>query len=173
MNFLINKKVQLIDLGLIDYKKGWDYQEKLFADDIKIKLSHRRVSPQEQKPTSNYLVFCQHAHVYTLGKSGSKENLLMNEDELSSINAVYYKINRGGDITYHGPGQLVCYPIIDLENFSTDIHIYLRTLELAVIDTFHHLEIGAGRIEGLTGVCVDVLDNSKARQICARGLMTS
>jgi len=173
VNFLINKKVQLIDLGLIDYKIGWDYQEKLFADDIKIKLANRRVSPQEQKPTSNYLVFCQHAHVYTLGKSGSKENLLMNEEELSSINAVYYKINRGGDITYHGPGQLVCYPIIDLENFFTDIHKYLRTLELAVIDTCHHFGIRAGRIEGLTGVWIDFLDKSKARKICALGVKTS
>src|ERR1700743_2310503 len=135
-----NKKVRVLDWGLIDYKEAWDKQEALFADTVKIKIELRQkqvaagdVEDDDDTLTPNYLVFCQHPHVYTLGKSGKPEHLLLDENGLKEKNAVYYPINRGGDITYHGPGQLVCYPILDLENFFTDIHLYLRTLEEAVI----------------------------------------
>ena len=131
-----NKQVIFNDWGLIDYKEAWDKQETLFADtvNLKIRLRNQQIGTEgnenyEYKPTPNYLIFCEHPHVYTLGKSGKPEHLLLDEKGLKEKNAVYYLINRGGDITYHGPGQIVCYPILDLDNFFTDIHLYLRTLE--------------------------------------------
>ena len=119
----------MTDLGTIDYKKAWDYQTTLFEKVLAVKSENRLKTDQPQLPTDNFLLFCQHPHVYTLGKSGKENNLLLQQEQLSSVNATYYQINRGGDITYHGPGQLVGYLIIDLENFFTDIHKYMRFLE--------------------------------------------
>ena len=172
MNEIINKKVAFIDLGLIDYKKAWDYQTELFEKNLAIK-QHNRKYPEKQKASSNYLIFCEHPHVYTLGKSGKIENLLINSEGLEKIKASYYHINRGGDITYHGPGQIVAYPIFDLENFFTDIHKYLRLMEEAVIQTLAVYNIKAGRIDKLTGVWIDYEDEKKARKICAIGVKTS
>ncbi|MEO8886471.1 MAG: lipoyl(octanoyl) transferase LipB [Mucilaginibacter sp.] len=166
-----NKKVTVLDWGLIDYKEAWDKQEALFADTIKLKINLRE-HPDESAITPNYLIFCQHPHVYTLGKSGKPENLLLDDAGLKEKNAVYYPINRGGDITYHGPGQLVCYPILDLDNFFTDIHLYLRTLEEAVILTLADYGLQAGRYEGYTGVWFDS-DNARARKISAMGVRCS
>src|SRR6478672_4579196 len=129
----MNKQVKFIDWGLTDYQEAWDKQELLFGNTISVKTQNRTDNTNLQ--TANYLVFCEHPHVYTLGKSGKPENLLLTEQELKDKHATYYKINRGGDITYHGPGQIVGYPILDLDNFFTDIHLYLRTLEEAVIRT--------------------------------------
>lgn len=173
MNTTINKTVKFEDLGLIDYQQAWDYQEKLLAETVAIKTQNRNQSSENQTVTSNYLLFCQHPHVYTLGKSGHAENLLADEQKLSSIEASFYKINRGGDITYHGPGQLVGYPILDLENFFTDIHRYMRTLEEAIILTCADYGLDAGRIEGLTGVWLDHQTRRNPRKICAMGVKTS
>lgn len=158
------------DLGLIDYKEAWDYQEKLFAQTIDEKIKIR--NGDTSIVTKNYLLFCQHPHVYTLGKSGSIDNLLLNEQQLEDKHANFYKINRGGDITYHGPGQLVGYPIFDLDHFFSDIHKYLRFLEEAVIATLAEYEIIGGRVDGLTGVWIDG-DTPKARKICAMGVKSS
>lgn len=168
-----NKKVIFRDLGKMDYKEAWDYQEKLFKEVIDIKLANRDLPEPQQEETPNYLLFCEHPHVYTLGKSGSEDNLLLNEEGLQEKDATYYKINRGGDITYHGPGQLVGYPIIDLDNFFTDIHKYLRLLEEAVILTLKDYNIEAGRIDGLTGVWLDHIEKKTPRKICAIGVKTS
>lgn len=161
------------DLGLIDYKKAWDEQELIFSKTIATKLSNREKGISTQEKTKNHLLFCEHPHVFTLGKSGTEENLLANEEELKKKNASFYKINRGGDITYHGPGQLVVYPIFDLDHFFTDIHKYLRFLEEAVILTLKEFGLMAGRIEGLTGVWMDADDPEKARKICAMGVKCS
>lgn len=159
------------DLGTIDYQEAWDYQEKLFKSIIDLKIKKRDGLTSEE--TKNYLLFCEHPHVYTLGKSGKKEHLLMSEERLSEINATYYKINRGGDITYHGPGQIVAYPILDLESyFFTDIHKYMRLLEEAVIQTLLEFGITSGRVDGLTGVWIDG-DKPNARKICAMGVKSS
>lgn len=163
-------KVKFIDWGLTDYQEAWDKQEDLFNDTVAIKTKNR--TEQTFLATPNYLVFCEHPHVYTLGKSGKPENLLLNEQGLKDRQATYYKINRGGDITYHGPGQIVGYPILDLDNFFTDIHLYLRTLEEAVILTLADFNISAGRYAGFTGVWLDA-DNEKARKICAMGVRCS
>lgn len=173
MNAVINKNVQLIDLGLMDYKKAWDYQEEIFKQVVDIKISNRKLPEKQQLPTPNFLIFCQHPHVYTLGKSGKEENLLLNEGLLRSKGVDFYKINRGGDITYHGPGQLVAYPILDLDNFFTDIHKYLRYLEEAVILTLADYGIESGRIDGLTGVWLDHEKKIKPRKICALGVKSS
>jgi len=173
VNSQINKKTNVIDLGLTDYKKAWDFQEALFKKSVDIKISNRSKPAAMQAVTPNYLVFCQHPHVYTLGKSGEQENLLVKEHDLKSIQATYYKINRGGDITYHGPGQIVCYPILDLDNFFTDIHKYLRYLEEAVILTCKDYGLVTGRIEDLTGVWVDADKKINPRKICALGVKTS
>lgn len=173
MGSKINKKTKFINLGLIDYQKGWDYQERLFLDTVNLKIQNRSLDNNQQIETPNYLIFCSHPHVYTLGKSGDENHLLLNESGLSDKNASFYKINRGGDITYHGPGQIVGYPILDLDNFFTDIHKYLRYLEEAVILTLADYNIPGGRIDGLTGVWVDFDDPSKARKICALGVKTS
>lgn len=173
MNEIINKRVEFRDLGLIDYQQAWDYQESLFADTVAIKIRNRNLPAFEQSPTPNYLLFLEHPHVYTLGKSGKQENLLLDESGLKEKNATFYKINRGGDITYHGPGQLVGYPILDLDNFFTDIHKYLRLLEEAVILTLAEYGIEAGRIAGLTGVWLDPIKQENPRKICALGVKSS
>lgn len=166
-----NKKVIFEDWGLVDYQEAWDRQEQVFAETVAIK-SYNRSHPEDEKTTTNRLIFVEHPHVYTLGKSGHAENLLLNKEQLEQKQATYYKINRGGDITYHGPGQIVGYPILDLENFFTDIHLYLRTLEEAVIRTLADYDIVAGRYPGYTGVWLDA-DNEKARKICAMGVRCS
>lgn len=158
------------DLGLIDYKEAWDLQEKLFAETIALKIERRNGTTTEE--TVNRLLFCEHPHVYTLGKSGSEENLLLNETQLEEHHARYYKINRGGDITYHGPGQLVGYPIFDLDHFFTDIHKYMRYLEEAVIQTLAEYGIRGERYEGYTGVWIDA-SLPEARKICAMGVKCS
>ncbi len=170
---LKNKKVFFEDLGLRDYKEAWDYQEIIQQKVVSQKTANRVLSEVEQKPTDNYLFFVEHPHVYTLGKSGDENNLLVNDAFLKNINATYYKINRGGDITYHGPGQLVVYPILDLENFYTDIHKYLRMLEEAVILTLAEYGITAGRSDRETGVWLDASNTAKARKICAIGVHCS
>lgn len=163
--------VRFQDWGMIDYKEAWDRQESHFAATLKIK-SDNRIN-NTTTPTENFLIFCEHPHVYTLGKSGKQENLLLDDAGLKKVEATYYKINRGGDITYHGPGQIVGYPIIDLDYFFTDIHKYLRFLEDAIINTLKHYGIESGRIPGLTGVWLDVDDMRKARKICAMGVRCS
>lgn len=173
MNHVVNRHTEFKDLGLIDYQAGWDRQTELFNKILTVKSENRNLSENQQLPTNNYLLFCEHPHVYTLGKSGDESNLLIKKEELSTIGATYYHINRGGDITYHGPGQLVVYPVIDLENFFTDIHQYMRLLEEAVIQTLHEFTIESGRIPGLTGVWLDVDHKTKARKICAMGVKTS
>ena len=171
-----NKKVTFEDWGLIDYKEAWDRQEALFMDTVNQKTSNRQSagtgSEEPDKVTANYLIFCEHPHVYTLGKSGKPEHLLLDEEGLKAKHASYYPINRGGDITYHGPAQLVSYPILDLDNFFTDIHLYLRTLEEAVILTLADFGLKAGRYPGYTGVWFDAY-NEKARKICALGVRCS
>ena len=163
-------EVECIDLGLIDYKEAWDLQEKLFQKTVQQKIDIRNGNTTIE--TSNYIIFCEHPHVYTLGKSGSEENLLLNAEQLSEKEAVYYKINRGGDITYHGPGQLVVYPILDLDYFFTDIHKYMRFLEEVVISTLKEFGIESGRYEGLTGVWIEA-ETPRARKICAMGVKSS
>ncbi|MBL7839145.1 MAG: lipoyl(octanoyl) transferase LipB [Cyclobacteriaceae bacterium] len=173
MNAILNHQTKFSDLGLIEYQKAWDYQTSLFNSILEIKSANRTATEADQRLTDNYLLFCEHPHVYTLGKSGNEENLLIEKEELPAIGATYFHINRGGDITYHGPGQLVGYPILDLENFFTDIHQYMRLLEEAVIQTLAEFSIIAGRIKGLTGVWLDVDDPKRARKICAMGVKTS
>lgn len=165
-----NKNVIFQDLGLIDYKECWDYQERLFKKVINKKIAKRK-NPDIITP--NYLLFCEHPNVYTLGKSGDEKHLLLNERSLKNINAKFYKINRGGDITYHGPGQIVGYPILDLDNFFTDIHKYLRLLEEVIIRTLNDYGIKAGRYKGYTGVWIDAGIPGKERKICAIGVRTS
>ena len=171
MNTLINKRTQFIDLGLVDYQQAWEYQTQLFNQILEIKKENRDKPAQDQQPTTNYLLFCEHPHVFTLGKSGEEKNLLIKKEALATIGAAYYHINRGGDITYHGPGQIVVYPIFDLENFFTDIHQYMRLLEESVIQTLKELGIESGRIKGLTGVWLG--EGEQARKICALGVKSS
>ena len=168
-----NKHVQFIHLGEVDYKTGWKYQESLFWKSVNLKVANRKKSAEEQEPTYNSLIFCSHPHVYTLGRSGDETNLLLDPEELLDHQANFYKINRGGDITYHGPGQIVGYPIFDLDHFFTDIHKFLRYLEEGVIRTLAEYGIRAGRIEGLTGVWLDENNPKKARKICALGVKSS
>lgn len=162
--------VHFQDLGLIDYQEAWDYQEKLFAQSIALKIERRNGTSEEE--TKNYLLFCEHPHVYTLGKSGTEEHLLLNQEGLNEFDAKFYKINRGGDITYHGPGQLVAYPIFDLDYFFTDIHKYMRYLEEAVIRVLAEYGVKGERSEGFTGVWIDT-DKPTARKICAMGVKSS
>ncbi|WP_209331423.1 lipoyl(octanoyl) transferase LipB [Lunatimonas salinarum] len=173
MNQNKNKTVKFIDLGLKDYKETWDFQEHLFAETVAQKIQNRQLPQAEQAPTANYLIFVEHPHVYTLGKSGDSSHLLLDDAGLTDNGAVFYKINRGGDITYHGPGQLVGYPILDLDNFFTDIHRYLRFLEEAVILTLAEYGLEAGRIDGLTGVWLDHKAQQNPRKICALGVKSS
>ncbi len=166
----MNKKVKFSDWGLVDYQEAWNRQELILNETVAIKTNNRTFGTAEETP--NFLVFCEHPHVYTLGKSGHPENLLLDEKGLEEKAATYYKVNRGGDITYHGPGQLLGYPILDLDNFFTDIHLYLRTLEEAVILTLGDYGIPAGRYPWYTGVWLDA-DNERARKICAMGVRCS
>ncbi|GGB76118.1 octanoyltransferase [Flavobacterium suaedae] len=166
----MNKEVRLTDLGKKDYKDTWDLQEQLFKGILDLKIKNRR--EETNIPTPNYFLYVEHPHVYTLGKSGDIENLLLNEKQLTEKGATFYKINRGGDITYHGPGQIVGYPILDLENFFTDIHKYLRFLEEAIILTMKEYGLSATRSEGETGVWLDV-GTPFARKICAMGVRAS
>lgn len=159
------------DWGLISYQEAWDKQEQLLAQKTAIKLNRNKPDFVAEEIT-NHLIFCEHPHVYTLGKNGHEQNLLLDEDGLKKANATFYKINRGGDITYHGPGQIVVYPIFDLEQFFTDIHKYLRYLEEAIIRTLSEFNIQAERYEGYTGVWLDA-DSEKARKICAMGVRCS
>lgn len=158
------------DIGLVDYKKVWDYQEELFNKTLSIKSKNKK--EETSTKTKNHLIFCEHPHVYTLGKSGKHENLLVNEEYLKSRGASFYKTNRGGDITYHGPGQIVGYPIFDLDNFFHDIHKYLRLLEESVILTLKEYGIKGMRSDGETGVWLDV-GKQNARKICALGVKAS
>ena len=167
-----NKKVQFVDLKLIEYKQAWDLQESLLNRIAAVKLGNRGLPEDSKEITENFLLFCQHPHVFTLGKSGDESHLLLQDDFLSTIGATYFKTNRGGDITYHGPGQLVGYPILDLENFYTDIHLYLRMLEEAIIKTCEGYGLIAGRIDGLTGVWINPTQED-ARKICAMGVKAS
>ena len=166
----MNKTIHLKDVGLRDYKEVWDYQTDLLDEIIAVKRKNRKENLSQT--TSNYFLFVEHPHVYTLGKSGDLNNLLINEEQLKKRNASYYKINRGGDITYHGPGQIVGYPILDLENFFTDIHKYLRFLEEVIIKTLAEYGIKGERSKGETGVWMDV-GTPFARKICAMGIRSS
>ena len=166
----MNKIIQLEDLGVKDYRETWAYQEAIFKTIVDLKIRNRREEVQTETP--NYFLFVEHPHVYTLGKSGDMSNLLLSEKQLEAKGATFYKINRGGDITYHGPGQIVGYPILDLENFFTDIHKYLRFLEEVIILTLREYGLEGGRSEGETGVWLDV-GTPFARKICAMGVRAS
>ncbi|WP_179020887.1 lipoyl(octanoyl) transferase LipB [Winogradskyella forsetii] len=166
----MNKTIKLQDLGTKDFKATWDYQETLFKNILDTKIKNRREDAGLE--TDNYFLFVAHPHVYTLGKSGDLSNLLLSETQLIEKNATFYKINRGGDITYHGPGQIVGYPILDLDNFFTDIHKYLRFLEEMIIRTFAEYHLKAERSPGETGVWLDV-GTPFARKICALGVRAS
>lgn len=166
------QKVHFKDLGLTDYKEAWDFQEELFKENIDKKIANRKAE-KEISPTQSFLIFCEHPHVYTLGKSGDESHLLLSEALLKQKNATYYKINRGGDITYHGPGQIVGYPILDLDLFFTDIHKYLRFLEESIILTLEEYGVKAERYEGYTGVWLDADNPLKARKIAALGVRCS
>lgn len=166
----MNRNILLKDLSVKDYKETWDFQSELLQEIVDIKIDNRRNNNKNE--TKNHFLFVEHPHVYTLGKSGDMSNLLLNENQLKAKNATFYKINRGGDITYHGPGQIVGYPILDLENFFTDIHKYLRLLEETIILTIAEYGINGTRSEGETGVWLDV-GTPFARKICAMGIRSS
>lgn len=164
------QQIKLLDLGIKDYKETWDYQETLFQSTIQIKIENRKNNTNYKTP--NYFIFVEHPHVYTLGKSGDINNLLLTETQLTEKGIAFYKSNRGGDITYHGPGQIIGYPILDLDNFFGDIHKYLRFLEEVIIRTLAEYHIKGERSEGETGVWLDV-GTPFARKICAMGVRTS
>ena len=166
----MNRQIKFIDLGMMDFKKAWDYQQNLFDKIVSIKKANRKNNSKFKTP--NYFLFVEHPNVYTLGKIGDISNLLVDKKKLNEKNASFYKINRGGDITYHGPGQIVGYPILDLENFFTDIHKYLRLLEETIIQVLHEYKLSAGRSESNTGVWLDVESNN-SRKICAMGVRAS
>ncbi|MCG8411152.1 MAG: lipoyl(octanoyl) transferase LipB [Bacteroidales bacterium] len=166
------KKVQFEDLGNIKYKDAWDYQEGIFNRYLKIKAENRNLSSEESQEIEGKVLFCEHPHVYTLGKSGEQNNLLINEQFLNKIDASYFKTNRGGDITYHGPGQIVGYPIIDLERFNLQVKQYIGNLEEAIILALREYGISSERLSGATGVWIDINTN-KARKICAIGVKAS
>lgn len=166
-----NKDVFFHDLGLIDYEKGLETQSSFFNEIVATKIKNRKENLSTT--TQNHLLFCEHPHTYTLGRSGDETHLLINNEELAKKGATFHKIGRGGDITYHGPGQLVGYPILDLDNFFTDIHKYLRFLEEAIILTLADYGLSAGRIDGLTGVWLDYETQKNPRKICAMGVKAS
>jgi len=170
---LKNKQVYIQHWGLIDYQKAFEQQEALLSATIALKIANRQQALAKNELTPNYLVFCEHPHVYTLGKKGGSAHLLATEEILQQKQATFVYTNRGGDITYHGPGQLVLYPILDLENFFTDIYLYLRLLEEAVIATLQDFDLPSGRIPGFTGVWMEYQDPPKARKICAIGVRIS
>lgn len=165
--------VHFQDLGLMPYKDAWDYQQSIFDAIVNQKHANAKLPAQEQVKTQNHLLFCSHPHVYTLGKSGSVDNLLLNETQLNEQHIEFFKINRGGDITYHGPDQIVGYPILNLDEFFTDIHRYMRSLEEVIIKCLAEYDIIGGRLEGFTGVWLDAEDEKKARKICAMGVKCS
>lgn len=171
------RKVIFEELGTMSYQEAWDYQEQLFGENVAIKLAKRKAEVAGEAylgpDTKDYLLYVEHPHVYTLGKSGHLENLLVDEKGLEDINATFVPINRGGDITYHGYGQLVAYPIFDLEYYFTDIHKFLRYLEEAIILTLADYGIASGRIDGLTGVWIEPDNMDRARKICAMGIRCS
>lgn len=171
MGALENKKVQVHNLGVVPFEECWTMQAGLFEETIE----RKRLNKAEGKsiPTENFLLFVEHPNVFTLGKNGSEENLLIPLENLHTIGASYFPINRGGDITYHGPGQIVAYPILDLENFKPDLSIYLRNMEEVVIAVLKDYGIEAGRAEGLTGVWIEPESDENARKICAIGIKTS
>ncbi|WP_428741045.1 lipoyl(octanoyl) transferase LipB [Tenacibaculum sp.] len=166
----MNKKIRINDLGKKDYKETWDYQTSLLDEIVSLKRERR--NGKSEIVTPNHFLFVEHPHVYTLGKSGDISNLLLTDEKLKEKGATFYKINRGGDITYHGPGQIVGYPILDLENFFTDIHKYLRLLEEAIILTIAEYGLKGERSEGETGVWLGV-GTPFARKICAMGIRAS
>lgn len=172
MNTNMNSKTLFTNLGLIDYKEAWDFQEQKFEEVVAAKLK-KRENPQSIADTLHHLIFCEHPHVYTLGKSGEQTNLLITDDLLKKIGATFYKINRGGDITYHGPGQIVGYPIFDLEEMGLGIKEYIHNLEEAIILTLAELGMAGSRLDGATGVWLDTNDAAKARKICAIGVRAS
>lgn len=167
------EKVHFSDLGIIDYKKAWDIQEKYLKGIIDIKVFNRKISDSEHKKTPHYLLFCEHPPVVTLGRSGSMDNLLFNESFLAQRGVQFYKNNRGGDITFHGPEQIVGYPILDLDHFFTDIHKYMRLLEEIIIRTIAEYGIKGERLQGATGVWIDVGLKGRERKICAMGVKCS
>lgn len=168
----MNSKTRFTNLGVIDYKEAWDFQEERFQEVVASKLS-KREADKTAMPTLHHLIFCQHPHVFTLGKSGDQTNLLITDELLTKIGASFYKINRGGDITYHGPGQIVGYPIFDLEEMHLGIKEYIHNLEEAIIQTLGELNIPASRLDGATGVWLDTSDPTRARKICAIGVRAS
>ncbi|NVO03279.1 MAG: lipoyl(octanoyl) transferase LipB [Bacteroidetes bacterium] len=166
-----NTKVDFQDLGLIDYKKAWEFQEEIFQKTLEIK-TRKLKDDLNNETTENHFFFCEHPHVYTLGKSGSESNLLVNQIQLLAKGATFYKINRGGDITYHGPGQIVGYPILDLENFSLSVKSYVHSIEEVIIETLKDFNIESTRLPGATGVWLDV-NKPTVRKICAIGVRCS
>ena len=171
MNVVINKRTSFVDLGLADYKQAWDYQAKLFEQNLAIKTANRGLPEGQHQATNNWLIFCEHPHVYTLGKTGKEQNLLLKQDDLHLIGATYYHINRGGDITYHGPGQLVGYPILDLRPDRCDVHRYVRDLEEVLILAIRDFGIEGRRVKGLTGVWVG--PEGREEKIAAIGVRIS
>lgn len=169
----MNIKTTYKDLGLIPYKQAWDYQEALFNKIVSQKLENEKLSSEQQKPTDNYLLFCEHPHVFTLGKSGNEHNMLVNMLQLQQKQAEFYHINRGGDITYHGPGQIVGYPILNLSLFVKGVREYIEKLEQSIINTIKHYDIKGERMAGATGVWIDTDKPGKTRKICAIGVRTS
>lgn len=165
-----NKQVEILNWGLINYKTAWDKQTQLFQSVIDQKVANRQA--ETKTLTKNYLIFCEHQPVYTIGKSGKIEHLLVQQNSLQAQNIQFFRNNRGGDITFHGPGQLMVYPILDLDNFFTDIHKFLRFLEECVIQTIAEYKVHGGRIEGATGVWIDP-QKTTARKICAMGIRAS
>ncbi len=172
MNAKQNKKVRFEELGIKEYQPAWDYQEQLMKEILDIKIKNRDFSSEDTLTTPNHLLFVEHPHVYTLGKSGDEQNMLANTDKLKEIDATFVKTNRGGDITYHGFGQIVGYPILDLENFFTDIHLYMRNLEEVIIRTIAEYGLQGERSQGETGVWLDV-GKPYARKMCAMGVKAS
>jgi len=166
------RKVRYVNLGLIDYQKAWDFQTEKFEEIVQRKLENRNLDPENRLEQMHYLIFCEHPHVYTLGRNGKEDHLLLDENQLAAKDASFVKINRGGDITYHGPGQIVGYPLLDLDEFFTDIGKYIRFLEEMIIRTLAEYEIIAGRIDGQSGVWLDI-DKATARKICAVGVHLS
>lgn len=172
VNANTNKKVRFEELGIKDYTEAFEYQQQLMDHIIAIKTKNRDLPEAEQETTPNHLLFVEHPHVYTLGKSGDEDNMLANSEKLKEINAIFVKTNRGGDITYHGFGQLVGYPVLDLDNFKSDIHLYMRNLEEVIIRTIAEYGLHGERSPGETGVWLDV-GKPYARKICALGVKTS
>ncbi|MFA8433981.1 MAG: lipoyl(octanoyl) transferase LipB [Marinifilaceae bacterium] len=169
----MNKNAIFRDLGEIDYKEAWDFQEELFDQVLKSKQDNRDIALEERKLVDNHLLFCEHPHVYTLGKSGKEQNMLLNYIQLQAKHATFHKINRGGDITYHGPGQIVGYPILNLESYNMGIKEYIYNLEQAIIDCLKDYGVESTRLDGATGVWLDIDKPGKVRKICAIGVRVS